>query len=162
MSLESTHPFYPCNVLLARGSFDEDGAVPHKAAGALVVGREVGNLATDGHYRMELFTDGHSSLPTSRIPPFYRILLLATLLSAEVQAKRTEVLKLSSVNKSRTTSRATSQYSESEDSEGGSGNLGQEGGNQTPMKMISISLGHVKKEIPFLTSDSGTLVLPRN
>ncbi|GJS97669.1 hypothetical protein Tco_0804637 [Tanacetum coccineum] len=67
------------NVTDVPGSFDEDGAVPHKAGGALVVGREVSDLATDGHYRMELFTDGHSSLPTSRIPPFYIILLLATL-----------------------------------------------------------------------------------
>ncbi|GJT96693.1 hypothetical protein Tco_1092211 [Tanacetum coccineum] len=78
MSLESTPACYPCNVILARGSFDEDGAVPHKARGALVVGREVGDLASDGHYRMDLFADGHSSVPTGLIPHFYGILLLAT------------------------------------------------------------------------------------
>ncbi|GKG09703.1 hypothetical protein Tco_0338449 [Tanacetum coccineum] len=44
-----------------------------------------------------------------------------------------------------TPSRTTSQYSESEDSEGVTGNLSQEGRDQTPMKMISPSLGHVRR-----------------
>ncbi|GJS27236.1 hypothetical protein Tco_0487856 [Tanacetum coccineum] len=46
-----------------------------------------------------------------------------------------------------TPSRTTSQYSESEDSEGVTGNLNQEGRDRTPMKTISPSLGHVRKEI---------------
>ncbi|GKB09431.1 hypothetical protein Tco_0837743 [Tanacetum coccineum] len=57
MSLESTPPCYPCNVLFVEESFDEDGAVPHKAHGALVVGRVVGDLASDGHYRMDILAE---------------------------------------------------------------------------------------------------------
>ncbi|GKC58641.1 hypothetical protein Tco_1086239, partial [Tanacetum coccineum] len=62
-----------------RGSFDEDGAVPHRAHGALMVGREVGDLASNGHYCMDLFADGNSSIPTGRIPLFSGILFLETL-----------------------------------------------------------------------------------
>ncbi|GJS79791.1 hypothetical protein Tco_0729672 [Tanacetum coccineum] len=71
------------NVTDVPGSFDEDGAVPHRARGALMVGREVGDLASNGHYRMDLFADGHSSVPTGRIPPFSGILFLETLCSRQ-------------------------------------------------------------------------------
>ncbi|GJW99024.1 reverse transcriptase domain-containing protein [Tanacetum coccineum] len=67
------------------------------------------------------------------------------------QAKRTEV-ETRRRQQRQTPSRATARTVKEV-----TGNLSQEGRNQTPMKMISISLGHVRKEI-LSHYGSGTLV----
>ncbi|GJU88174.1 hypothetical protein Tco_1300597 [Tanacetum coccineum] len=77
--------------------------------------------------------------------------------SGDPQSKRTDVENKEGSSTKANTFRATSNNSDVRTVKEVIGNLGQEGRNQTPMKMISISLGHVRKEI-LSHSGSGTLV----
>ncbi|GJY49674.1 hypothetical protein Tco_0439630 [Tanacetum coccineum] len=73
------------------------------------------------------------------------------------QSKRTDVENKEGSSTKANTFRATSNNSKVRTVKEVTGNLGQEGRNRTPMRTISISLGHVRKEI-LSHYGSGTLV----